>query len=373
MSNPEIHQLVNAPITAHAFNKDRTKVAICPNNNEVQIYEKQGNAWVLGYVLEEHDKLVTSIDWAPNTNRIVSCSQDRNAYVWSWDAASSTWKPTLVLLRINRAATYVRWSPSETKFAVCSGARCISICYFEEDNDWWVSKHLKKPIRSTVLSLDWHTNDILVGVGSADCKARVLSAYIKGIDSKPPSNPWGDKLPFNTICGEFASETGGWVHGVAFSPNGDSLAWVAHDSSLNVYYPATQNLVVVKTNMLPFTSLLWLSGSSIIAVGHDCSPVLFTGGESGWTLRGKVDESSAKSSTASSNSAFDKFRQMDSKGTQNADTNISSVHQNTITCIRTYQGQPGSVQKYSTSGVDGKLVIWDVASLEKTFAGLRIR
>ena len=39
----------------------------------------------------------------------------------------------------------------ETKFAVGSGARLIAVCYFEVDNDWWVSKHIKKPIRSTVL------------------------------------------------------------------------------------------------------------------------------------------------------------------------------------------------------------------------------
>ena len=39
---------------------------------------------------------------------------------------------------------------SENKFAVGSGARAISVCYFESDNDWWVSKHIKKPLRSTV-------------------------------------------------------------------------------------------------------------------------------------------------------------------------------------------------------------------------------
>lgn len=120
------------------------------------------------------------------------------------------WKPTLVLLRINRAATFVRWSPLENKFAVASGARCVSansfnlspmletppliwtqyflsaiaICSFESDNDWWVAKHLKKPIRSTVLSVEWHPNNVLLASGSADMKARVLSAYIKDVDKR---------------------------------------------------------------------------------------------------------------------------------------------------------------------------------------------
>ncbi len=83
-----------------------------------------GNPFLL---CQQHDKIVTSIDWAPNSNRIVTASQDRNAYVWQQASDPLTgrivWKPTLVLLRINRAATFVRWSPFEDKFAVASGAR----------------------------------------------------------------------------------------------------------------------------------------------------------------------------------------------------------------------------------------------------------
>lgn len=36
----------------------------------------------------------------------------------------------------------------------------------------WVSKHIKKPIRSTVLSLDWHPNNVLLAAGSCDFKCR---------------------------------------------------------------------------------------------------------------------------------------------------------------------------------------------------------
>jgi len=125
--------------------------------------------------------------------------QDRNAYVWTQEGPDQKWKPTLVLLRINRAATCVKWSPLENKFAVGSGARLISVstlssrifcfsiilnthsnhilslwslqvCYFEKENDWWVSKHIKKPIRSTVTAIDWHPNNVLLATGSADFK-----------------------------------------------------------------------------------------------------------------------------------------------------------------------------------------------------------
>lgn len=154
------------------------------------------------------------IDWAPESNRIVTCASDRNAYVWT--LKDGAWKPTLVLVRINRAATCVKWSPLENKFALGSGARLISVCYFEEENDWWVarlgvrsaqtfqlllrtggercslqtrtrtlpclvvdgsygrwlSKHIKRSVRSTVLSLDWHPNNILLAAGSADFHCR---------------------------------------------------------------------------------------------------------------------------------------------------------------------------------------------------------
>lgn len=136
----------------------------------------------------QHDKLVTSIDWAPQTNRLVTCSHDRNAYVWTLESDPNTgaavWQPTLVLLRINRSATFVRWSPNEEKFAVASGARTISVCQYDAESNWWVAKHLKKPLRSTVLSLDWHPNSVLLAAGSADGTARVFSAFIKGVDEK---------------------------------------------------------------------------------------------------------------------------------------------------------------------------------------------
>ena len=136
----------------------------------------------------QHERPVSSIDWAPRTNRIVTCSHDRNAYVWNLlpdpETGAPTWQPTLVLLRLNRSATFVRWSPNEEKFAVASGARTIAVCQFDEESNWWVAKHIKKPLRTTVLSLDWHPNSVLLAAGSADGKARVFSAYMKGVDSK---------------------------------------------------------------------------------------------------------------------------------------------------------------------------------------------
>ena len=149
----------------------------------------------------------------------------------------------------------------------------IAICYFEEENDWWVSKHLKKPIRSTITTVAWHPNSVLLAAGSTDAHARVFSSYIKGVDAKPESSVWGERLPFNTVCGEYLNNSAGWVHGCAFSPSGNALAFTAHDSSITVVYPSgpeqPPNAVVsINTQLLPFLSLMWKGEDEIIAAGY---------------------------------------------------------------------------------------------------------
>ena len=161
----------------------------------------------------QHSGKVNGIDWAPKSNQIVTCGSDRNAFVWRQDINGKirfivskllnahnnsftevysvrrfehlwpvkqfrpqtkltilikrflgSWKPDLVVLRINRGAICVKWSPLENKFAVGSGSRVITVCYFDNENNWWISKNIKKPIRSSVLSVSWHPNNYLIGM-----------------------------------------------------------------------------------------------------------------------------------------------------------------------------------------------------------------
>ncbi|KAK9471880.1 WD40-repeat-containing domain protein [Dipodascopsis tothii] len=366
MANADVHKLGHMPIADHSFSTDRSKVAIA-RDNTVELYDTRGRDYQLLTTLREHDKTVTSVDVAPNSGRIVTCSQDRNALVWE-PLPGGGWKPTLVLLRINRAATCVRWSPDEKKFAVGSGARVIAVCYFEEENDWWVSKHIKRPIRSTILSVAWHPNSVLLASGSTDSCARVFSAFIKGVDARPSPTAWGERLPFQTLCGEFINNTGGWIHDVAFSPSGNALAYVAHDSSITVVYPSAPEqpptaVITVNTNMLPFCSLVWLDEGSVAAAGHDCHPVVFSGDERNWALARSLDDPAQAKSVTTEASALNMFRQMDLKGSSTAatdSTTLRTIHQNTITTLRVYESAGGKVSKISSTGVDGKVVIFTV-------------
>ncbi|XP_078510417.1 actin-related protein 2/3 complex subunit 1A-B-like [Lissotriton helveticus] len=345
------------PITCHAWNKDRSQIAISPNSHVVQIYQKSDNQWKKIHDLSEHNGLITGIDWAPESNLIVTCAVDRNAYVWN--LKDGVWKPTLVLLRINRAATCVKWSPQENKFAVGSGSQTISICYFEKENDWWLSKHIKKSIRSTILNLAWHPNNVLLAAGSSDFNCRVFSAYVKEIEDRPSATPWGAKMPFGELLFE-KGESGGWVHSACFSPSGQCLAWVSHDSTVTVVDAARDKVVTqLKTEFLPFLSVIFVSENQFIAAGHDCCPYLFTySSPDNIEVIGKIG--GQKQSSRGNMSAMQHFRNLDKKATvENEDPTVATLHQNSISQLRIFEGGEAGVFKFSSVGIDGALVIWD--------------
>ena len=90
---------VASTLVSHAWNKDCTQVAICANDSEVHVYEASlealASSWKLLHTLQAHDQHVCSVDWAPESNLIVTCSHDRNAYVWNefdntWQVRPST-------------------------------------------------------------------------------------------------------------------------------------------------------------------------------------------------------------------------------------------------------------------------------------------
>eukprot|EP00088_Acartia_fossae_P014439 TRINITY_DN1772_c0_g1_i2.p1 TRINITY_DN1772_c0_g1~~TRINITY_DN1772_c0_g1_i2.p1 ORF type:complete len:379 (+),score=104.26 TRINITY_DN1772_c0_g1_i2:191-1327(+) len=354
------------PIQCHAWSSDRQTIAVSHNDKLVELYKQQpGGSWNQTDILDQHDLRVNDIDWAPNTNRIVTCSADRNAYVWV-QGADGKWKHTLVLLRINRAATCVRWSPQENKFAVGSGARIISICYLDEEKDWWVAKHIRKPLRSTITTVDWHPNNILLAAGCTDFKVRVFSTYIKEIEPKPSATEWGAKMPFANLMAEFSNSPtgGGWIHAVAFNEEGTRLAWVGHDSSIAVAdAPSGMVMMKLKTNLLPFLSLLWIGPNRLLAAGHDCVPVLFHVDSAGKVSQGpKLEEGGNVVEATAAASAKNMFKNKDRLGQELVDSRLGTTHQNQINSMRILEGNKVEARRVSTTAGDGALVIWNLAS-----------
>jgi len=74
MVAPEVHHLFHHPIADHSFSADRQTLAVARENN-VDLYAKHGSGFKLQDELTGHDKTVTGVDIAPNSGKIVTCSQ----------------------------------------------------------------------------------------------------------------------------------------------------------------------------------------------------------------------------------------------------------------------------------------------------------
>lgn len=64
------------------------------------------------------------------------------------------------------------------------------------------------------------------------------------------------------------------MHDVAFSPSGNQIVYVAHDSTITIASGPAQPLQVIYTSMLPFMNCFWAGENNIVVAGHDCAPYL---------------------------------------------------------------------------------------------------
>ena len=74
-------------------------------------------------------------------------------------------------------------------------------------------------------------------------QTRVYCAFVKEVDATAPATPWANsnKAKFGDMIVDVSNGGGGWVHSVRFSPCGNQLAWIGHDSSLSVVDVADQD------------------------------------------------------------------------------------------------------------------------------------
>jgi actin related protein 2/3 complex subunit 1A/1B len=134
-------------------------------------------------------------------------------------------------------------------------------------------------IRYRVTDIDWHPNSQLLVTGSTDLKCRVFSAYISEIDGpKENPGPFHALAPFGEVMAEF-EHANAWVNSVAWSPQGDRLAFAGHGSSIHFVHFFTNNQPTIQSirfSQLPLNKILFLSNDVLIGAGHDFNILLFS-------------------------------------------------------------------------------------------------
>jgi len=364
-------------VSYHAFSGDGKFAAVSKNDEAVYIFNTKGSAdastWDETQVVTEHGGRVSGIDWNAKTNQIVTCGHDRNAYVWKLEG--STWKPTLVILRINRAATCVRWSPHGDKFAVGSGAKCVPVCHFEQGQNWWISKMIKKH-KSSVLDLAWSPNQKFLVTGSSDFKCRIFSAFIEGIDNADDdghTNLFGKNnknvSAFGEILWEF-DEAKSWVQGVAWSPSGLQIGFAGHGSVLTfatLSAGSNPKTETIYQKGLPSTMVNFMDDKTAVVVGFDNNPTVFENSGGCWSEKRQLDAAGGEKkapgppSASGATAARNVFQDRDTRGKTGETAGvkeeppIKTIHQNLILDFK-IRGP----KKFSTSGVDGRIVQWNL-------------
>ena len=197
-----------------------------------------------------------------------------------------------------------------------------------------------------------------LATASSDNKCRVVAAAIKGVDKRPPQTVFGVKQ-FGEVLAEYPA--GGWVHAVKWQPNGLGLAYTSHDSSIT-FVDASNSVYddyqVVKLKGLPVVDVLYLNDAKLVAVGHDCKPLVFSN-SGGWTQGGDIDAKKVvKQQVGGTRAAFDMFKNKVDKGQTSTATSLQTTHQNCITQLSVLAGSPENVTSFATTGNDGKLVGW---------------
>ncbi|KAF8388551.1 hypothetical protein HHK36_027226 [Tetracentron sinense] len=153
-----------------------------------------------------------------------------------------------------------------------------------------------------------------------------------------------------------------WAFGVRWSPSGNTLAYVGHNSM--IYFvddvgpsPSAQN---VAFHDLPLPDVLFVSERLIIGVGFDCNPMVFAADERGiWNFVRFLD--ARKMAPLSSkycsqfSEAFGKLYGQSKHGVSNDAVESSrpreGVHENCINCIvPLMKAENGTVKRFSTSG-----------------------
>eukprot|EP01016_Furgasonia_blochmanni_P034591 TRINITY_DN3756_c0_g1_i1.p1 TRINITY_DN3756_c0_g1~~TRINITY_DN3756_c0_g1_i1.p1 ORF type:complete len:271 (-),score=44.27 TRINITY_DN3756_c0_g1_i1:427-1239(-) len=220
-------------VICHAVSPDGTLLAASiKGENLVEIYKigdhSYPNRWELAYQLTEHNDRIAAIDWSKK-NQILTCSYDRNIFVWKLDEKAKKWRPELVLIKQRRAVLCGCWDPSGNKFVAGTGTHQVFVGCYESKYEWWqalpaIDTKKFPGFKSSVLCVAFHPSGRVIAAGSSDNTVKIITAYIKEVDGNQPAGGtvFADVTTFGTVLHNVDLDA--WVEAIAFSPSGAYLS-----------------------------------------------------------------------------------------------------------------------------------------------------
>lgn len=268
------------------------------------------------------------------------------------------------------------------------------VAWYDAANNWWIARACKKDkakatAKSSVVSVSWHPNSQIVACASTDYICRVLCANIPEVDAACDTAQFGAGWGFGDCMWEMEASRA-WVNDCAWSPSGLQLAFIGHDGLLHVAAfsadgSAAPAMQTIKTTGLPAMRIAFLSESALVTGGHNLNADIFacsaeTGGKWSYLVStdtkpaaggaaGKVGTGAAGGAGSSFAGAKAMFAAKVDKGMTASEaeavtTALWTKHQGAIMSLQRYSAPAGAtVSSFSTGGVDGRIVVWDLKKL----------
>lgn len=338
-------------ICCFAWNNDSSKVAVCPTNNEIWIFDTGGSPdiskWTKVNVLKEHVNMISALDWHPTTGKLLSASIDRGVIVWDPDQKEG-FIPKMGIMSEPKANLSAAWNFRGDKFVVGSSSGFIYVGTFSESQNFWVAQSIgsKPSHKASVVGVKFDPlSSRVVASCSLDGTVLITSCFEEDLDKSSTAGPFGSVTSYKETL--MSITCNGWVNCVSFSPNGSTICYATHDSELNIAdvsevgtsggkSKVKSEKILLKGN--PLLTTIFISEEKLIAAGFDKVPYLFSKKGSEWTQESVLDDGVTKHRKAkiTGNSFLDKKVYFNSDIKLNTSIEMKETdtkHANYINCM----------------------------------------
>ena len=267
-------------------------------------------------LLFQHYTVVTSFEWHPKTNALLSCSADRGIIVWNFSPNDPTKLiPTLCAVKELKANLDASWNHRGDKFCIGTASGHVFMGTYNQDLQFWVAiSQTEEPPLGKALHKD-SVNSVRFDPGagrviaSASCDGKVLitSAYDEILDTDGTGPFAGVTEESGEILFTFKSNC--WNNTLAFSQSGTTLAFSSHDCEMH-FIEFTPEIVKAKSKPsskkvsykgAPILNGCFIKEDTYIGCGFDNAPLMFKKEGDKWVFKGSIDDGYLKTTDSKVN------------------------------------------------------------------------